>query len=130
MQGKISRVLKPGGTLLAVVPFLQPRHGYPNHFYNMTNEGLINLFDKEIEIERSDVLPSGLPIWSLNWILMEWANGLKGEAKEEFLNQTVQDLLNHPTSYFTRSFVKDLSKDKNLELDLALHLLWGLNVKL
>jgi hypothetical protein len=26
------------------VPFLQPLHGYPHHYYNMTGEGLRNLF--------------------------------------------------------------------------------------
>jgi|TARA_B100000315_G_scaffold210208_1_gene206327 SAM-dependent methyltransferase len=37
---EIARVLKPGGELICVVPFLQPLHGYPNHFFNMTSEGL------------------------------------------------------------------------------------------
>ena len=42
---ELYRCLKPGGIVLAVVPFLQPFHGYPNHFYNMTSNGLKNLFE-------------------------------------------------------------------------------------
>jgi ubiquinone/menaquinone biosynthesis C-methylase UbiE len=40
---EIIRVLKPGGELICCVPFLQPLHGYPHHYYNMTHEGLRNL---------------------------------------------------------------------------------------
>jgi ubiquinone/menaquinone biosynthesis C-methylase UbiE len=41
---EITRVLKPGGKLFGYVPFLQPFHGYPNHYYNMTRVDLANLF--------------------------------------------------------------------------------------
>lgn len=41
---EMSRVLKPGGKLFCAVPFLQPFHGYPSHYYNMTHVGLANLF--------------------------------------------------------------------------------------
>jgi SAM-dependent methyltransferase len=33
------RVLKPGGLVYAVTPFLQAYHGYPNHFQNFTLTG-------------------------------------------------------------------------------------------
>ncbi|HEX3450908.1 MAG TPA: methyltransferase domain-containing protein, partial [Isosphaeraceae bacterium] len=41
---EITRVLKPGGKLFCCVRFLQPFHGYPNHYYNMTHVGLASLF--------------------------------------------------------------------------------------
>jgi len=34
---EIARVLKPGGELYCVAPLLQPVHGYPHHYYNMTS---------------------------------------------------------------------------------------------
>ena len=37
---EIVRVLKRGGELECSVPFLQPLHGYPHHYYNMTSQGL------------------------------------------------------------------------------------------
>ncbi|MGZ3697159.1 MAG: methyltransferase domain-containing protein, partial [Bdellovibrionota bacterium] len=33
---ELMRVLKPGGYFYCEVPFLQPVHGYPHHYYNMT----------------------------------------------------------------------------------------------
>ena len=41
---EIARVMKPGARLDCVVPFLQPLHAYPHHYYNKTAEGLRNLF--------------------------------------------------------------------------------------
>jgi SAM-dependent methyltransferase len=38
------RVLKPGGRLLSVVPFLQGYHGYPDHFQNYTVSGHRQLY--------------------------------------------------------------------------------------
>lgn len=43
---QMTRVFKPGGTLYAVVPFLQPFYGYADHYYNMTSSGLKNLFSE------------------------------------------------------------------------------------
>src|SRR5581483_8249906 len=44
---EIARVLKPGGKLICAVPFLQPEHGYPHHYYNMAPQGLRALFDRQ-----------------------------------------------------------------------------------
>jgi hypothetical protein len=38
------RVLKKGGTLLSVVPFMQGYHGYPHHYQNYTASGHALLF--------------------------------------------------------------------------------------
>ena len=38
------RVLKEGGVLLADVPFLAPFHGYPDHYFNVSMNGLRQLF--------------------------------------------------------------------------------------
>jgi hypothetical protein len=36
----VFRVLKPGGRVLIDTAFMQPLHGDPNHYFNMTSEGL------------------------------------------------------------------------------------------
>jgi hypothetical protein len=41
---EMARVLRPGGQLFAATPFLQPYHGYPNHFQNFTLTGHERLF--------------------------------------------------------------------------------------
>ena len=79
---EIARVLKPGGDLMCCVPFLQPLHGYPHHYYNMTHQGLKNLFEDLLKIDRLDVYENILPIASLTWIVRSWADGLKGKAKQ------------------------------------------------
>lgn len=113
---EISRVLKPGGDLLCTVPFLQPMHGYPNHYFNATQQGIRELFEQDIDIHTHKVRKYDLPIWSLTWVLNSWADGLKGEALEEFLAMTVADLRNHPETYLDRKFVSSLSDEKNFEL--------------
>jgi len=42
---EIFRVLKPGGQVFAATPFLQPFHGYPNHYQNFTLNGHRRLFE-------------------------------------------------------------------------------------
>jgi SAM-dependent methyltransferase len=113
---EICRVLKPGGTLLCVVPFLSPLHGYPNHYYNMSGPGLRALFEPALQIDSHWVPDRGLPITTLTWILNSWAQGLTGEVKEDFLNRRVRDLISPPDTYWNEAFVRDLSSEKNFEL--------------
>jgi SAM-dependent methyltransferase len=116
---EIVRVLKPGGDLICCVPFLQPLHGYPHHYYNMTDLGLRNLFDGEVEVINHKVLPSTSPIWSLTWILRSWSDGLNEEARNEFLNLSIKDFVTSPEIHLQKSYVLNLSKEKNLELASA-----------
>lgn len=116
---EIARVLKPGGRLISSVPFLQPYHGYPQHYYNMTYQGLVNLFEETLEIDKVEIDEKALPVWSLTWMLREWANGLNGVAKEEFLQMRIADLLESGDKYLNRSFVKALPDKQNRELAYA-----------
>jgi SAM-dependent methyltransferase len=116
---EIARTLKPGGEIMCCVPFLQPYHGYPHHYYNMTSQGLANLFDRWIDIDKLDVYGGILPIMSLTWIVQSWANGLSGNAKREFLNLKISELMENGFNYLDRDFVKELPMNKNFELASA-----------
>jgi SAM-dependent methyltransferase len=116
---EIVRVLKPGGKLLCVVPFLQPLHGYPHHYYNMTGQGLRALFERKLEIDRHEVIYSNLPVWSLNWIVNSWAQGLPDETREQFLSLRLRDLLTDPMQLLHEPWVRELSDEKNFELASA-----------
>ncbi len=116
---EISRVLKPGGELICSVPFLQPFHGYPHHYYNMTFMGLKNLFEGILEFDKIEIDENCLPIWSLTWILRNWVNGLKDQAKEEFLQLKVADLIDAPGKYLSKSYVNELPDEVNRELAYA-----------
>ena len=113
---EIARVMKPRAVLYCVVPFLQPLHGYPHHYYNMTHQGLRNLFDGRLCVHRQEVLGSGLPIWTLAHILQRWASGLGETTRRRFLNMTVADLLADPLGQLDKPFVTELGADINLEL--------------
>lgn len=114
---EIARVLKPGGRLYAVVPFLQPFHAYPHHYYNMTAQGLANLFSGLVKVERQEVNDGGMPIFMLTWVIQRWAEGLPEAARREFLDVKLSELLANPMTFLERKFVTEL--DQRTRFDLA-----------
>jgi SAM-dependent methyltransferase len=48
---EIARVLRPGGRVFTLCAFLQPLHGYPDHYFNATESGLRRLFSDGFELE-------------------------------------------------------------------------------
>lgn len=89
---EILRVLKPGGEILADVPFLQPLHGYPNHYYNMSQQGLANLFSDQADILSCTVPLHGHPIFMVQWVMDQYLQGLPDEGREMFARMTVGEL--------------------------------------
>jgi SAM-dependent methyltransferase len=113
---EIVRVLKPGGILYVVVPFLQPFHGYPDHYYNMTSSGLKNLFIGKLHFIECSVPISGLPIWCLSWFLNSYVRGLPDPVAAKFKQMRVSELLNSPIDYLDNDFVTQVSAEVNEEL--------------
>jgi hypothetical protein len=94
---ELYRVLKPGSEMFVAVPFLQPYHAYPDHYYNMTKPGLRNLFPHSLEV-IDHYIPRyfnhfGLP----NGFFRVWADGLSGQTKEDFLEMRVRDFIARPS---------------------------------
>ncbi|GJE56445.1 MULTISPECIES: class I SAM-dependent methyltransferase [Methylobacterium] len=116
---EIARVLKPGGTLYCCVPFLQPYHGFPHHYFNPTPQGARRLFEDMLEVERVEVIESTHPIWALQWILNSWRDGLSSPVREEFSAMTVEQLLRAPAEQVGLPFCRGLSQEKQLELACA-----------
>jgi SAM-dependent methyltransferase len=113
---EIVRVLKPGGRLYASAPFLQPYHGYPHHYYNMTQRGLERLFADDVEIEQSGVPRYGLPIYALTWFLNSYVAGLPPDVAARFRLMRVADLLAPADSYLDEDIVASLPGETNVEL--------------
>ena len=105
------RVLKPGGIVYADVPFLQPYHGYPHHYYNMTTKGLQNLFDKKIKIIKHRVESWSKPIYTLTWFLMKYCEFLDENSRKEFKKLTIDEILKNGNN-IELYYVKNLDKDK------------------
>jgi hypothetical protein len=112
---EIVRVLRPGGRLYCVVPFLAPFHAYPHHYYNMSGQGLRSLFE-DLAVEKQEVNAGGLPIWALNWILSLWAEGLPPATRRRFMKLRVADLVRSPLELLREDFVTQLSEERNFEL--------------
>lgn len=89
---ELSRVLKPGGVLIADVPFMQPMHGYPHHYYNMTEQGLRNLFAEDLVIDSCSTPPHGHPIFGIAWMLSQYRQGLPAGLRNSFDAMTLGEL--------------------------------------
>ncbi len=116
---EISRVLKPGGRLYCSVPFLQPYHGYPHHYFNATAQGIRRLFEDQLTVLDVDVIASGHPIWALQWLTNAWCDGLTPDTLERFKRMTVGELMGDPMRMVDQPFCRELSKDKLLEIACA-----------
>lgn len=50
---EIARVLRPGGKAYTLCAFMQPLHGYPDHYFNATESGLARLFADDFVVEHA-----------------------------------------------------------------------------
>lgn len=112
---ELARIVRPGGRIFAAVPFLQPYHGYPDHYYNMTAAGLRNLFNG-FDVERLDVPASGHPVFALTWIVRSWLAGLSPQNASAFAQLRVGDLVADPMTLLDRPFASELSPTVQAEL--------------
>jgi SAM-dependent methyltransferase len=98
------RVLKPGGYVVASVPFLQPEHKTPTDFQRYTKDGIEHFFDYHgFDIVYTRNLFS--VYHTLHWIAYEWLH-----LKNNFLFKLLRVLILPPLVYMARS--SSLSSDK------------------
>ncbi len=116
---EMCRVLKPNGIMAVCAAFLQPRHGYPHHYFNMTDLGLKVLFEEEINVEKQYVNKGTAPISSLTWFLRRWADNLNAKDRKKFMKLKVADLMGQTDEYDDSFFVTGLSEEGNMELASA-----------
>lgn len=91
---ELVRVVKPGGKLMIDYPFLQPFHGYPNHYFNATREGLRTLFENDVEIVEISTRGYQGPDHTLAWILRGIINAVQDEQlKQEIMSMSVAELV-------------------------------------
>jgi SAM-dependent methyltransferase len=109
---ELVRVLKPGGVMYCCIPFLQPEHGYPHHYFNATRSGLRELFSGKMELLDHFVPRSGEPIWTLHWFASWYSERLPHQERKQFLQLRMQDLINRPAlELLNEPWVRHLSED-------------------
>ena len=77
--GEIHRILRPGGVLVCITPFVFPYHGYPRHYANFSRDGLMFLLKdfSECRVETNMGPTSGM----LNLLSEYFAVALSGGNK-------------------------------------------------
>jgi SAM-dependent methyltransferase len=71
VTAEMFRVLKPGGHLVATVPFLQPEHKVPTDFQRYTRDGLSTLVTRHGFVVE-EIKPVFSVYHTLHWIVYEW----------------------------------------------------------
>lgn len=113
---EMTRVLKPGGRLAVSGAFLQPLHGYPHHYFNMTSLGLKTLFEDDIQIDNQFLNSSTGAIGSLTWLLRHWVHNLPPKEKKKFMKMKIGSLLGQADEYVNEPFVTSLPEKNQFEL--------------
>lgn len=94
---EMRRTLKPGGRVLAITPFLQGYHGYPDHFRNYTLSGHVLLFeDAGFVVEKAGTCVG--PVYTMLDLAGVFLSKLTPRAASSFLRKvwTVMSAPLHP----------------------------------
>jgi hypothetical protein len=91
MKREILRLLKPGGLVLIDTAFMQPLHGDPSHFFNMTSAGLRMVMDG-FDVLEHGVLPHQLPSFGLRMQMEAVLPFMRHGAWQARLASLVSDL--------------------------------------
>lgn len=114
---ELVRVLKPHGRLYCCIPFLQPEHGFPHHYFNATRSGLRQLFSNDLDLIDHFVPGSGEPVWSLQWFLSWYAKQLPVNERNTFLDLRMRDVVDRSMSELQREgWVTKLSSEGRWKL--------------
>jgi len=72
---ELYRVLKPRGFVYVDVAFMQPVHAYPNHYFNMTKQGVESLFERFTRVD-SGVQEYQMPSYAVVTLLSRYIRSL------------------------------------------------------
>jgi SAM-dependent methyltransferase len=106
---EIARLVRPGAPVYVAVPFLQPYHGFPSHFFNATRDGLRVLFEETVEIEDIYTPEEGQPISVLTWFLTRYLAGLPEEVAATFRTRAIEEFIGPAAPHFAEDYVESLT---------------------
>ena len=97
------RLLKPGGAIFGDVPFLQPLHLAPHHYFNFTPYGLeVVAKNAGLELQYAAAEAHQRPEFSLEWLLRRTFETVSAAEAERLKSMTIAD------------FYAGLARDKNM----------------
>ena len=97
------RLLKPGGKIFGDVPFLQPLHLAPHHYFNFTPYGLAQVAGKAgLLLDYAAAEQHQRPEFSLEWLLRRTFENIPKPEAEKLRAMKLGD------------FLSELQKNKNL----------------
>ena len=88
---ELKRVTKSGGHIFVKVAFMQPVHNYPTHYFNMTKEGLLSLFNDtpNFTVLMSGVEEDQMPSYTLVFVLSSYLRLLFPRTGERMMDVEV-----------------------------------------
>ena len=92
LASEIQRVTKPGGEIIVDSAFLQPLHGYPDHYFNMTSSALRSLF-RGTEVLSLEPAAYQSPWFSIRWILSSLIGALDAGRRSLLSEMRIGQLL-------------------------------------
>lgn len=98
LASEIHRVTRPGGEIIVDSAFLQPLHGYPKHYFNMTGSALRSLFS-EVEVLSLEPAAYQHPWFSIRWILSSLLADLDKTSRELLSGMTIETLLEQTSAF-------------------------------
>lgn len=90
---EIWRVCKPGAEIKIDTAFLQPEHGYPDHYFNATMSGLKHWF-RDFDLLDESIEAYQHPMHSLSWFLASYLDGLPDHYRKVITDVPLGILLN------------------------------------
>lgn len=96
------RALRNGGYVYGECNFVFPYHGYPHHYFGMTQQGIEEVFQDFMRL-RSSVATYQMPSFAIRFVLESYKQGI-GIGNEPAFQELLQAVLDHPLSSYDRHF--------------------------
>lgn len=97
-----------GGYVYGECNFVFPYHGYPHHFFNMTQQGLEEIF-KSFTRLRSGVAPYQMPSFAIQALLETYLHHLRSDGDPDTcrLKRLLQQVLDQPLRVYDSRFSEE-----------------------
>jgi SAM-dependent methyltransferase len=103
---EIARVLRPGGRVFTLCAFMQPLHGYPEHYFNATESGLRHLFADGFDIEvcgpsrLSSHRESAVPLYRMREMAEAYSRSIRADPRTRWRRRRLVRALTTATHQF------------------------------